>query len=211
MTRAVLCFGDSNTHGTPPLETRNALAQRYPRNVRWPGVMAERLGEGWHVIEEGHPGRTTVHDDAIEGEHRNGARVLLAILESHKPIEVMVLMLGTNDCKQRFSLTSLDIALGILRLIHVAQASGLVGRIVVVSPAPIEERGCLAEIFTGGAARSRGVAAHLKDIAAERGCTFLDAGSLVTVDPLDGVHLSAKSHHTLGAAVAEMVSTPPSD
>ena len=203
--RTILCYGDSNTHGTPPLERQGVFAERYGRDVRWPGVMAAALGAGWHLVEEGLNGRTTVHDDAIEGVHRNGATVLPAVLESHKPIDVMVLMLGTNDCKQRFGLTSLDIALGVRRLMDMAQASGLVERLLVVSPAPITETGCLAEIFRGGAERSAGIAAHLYAICEERGAAFLDAGAHVTTDPLDGVHLSPESHRVLGEAVAARV------
>ena len=121
MARTVLCFGDSNTHGTPPVPNLGASG-RYDRSARWPTLMAGHLGADWHVIEEGHPGRTTVHDDPIEGAHRNGLTVLPSLLESHKPLDVVILMLGTNDLKGRFSVNATDIALSLERLIGVIRA-----------------------------------------------------------------------------------------
>lgn len=202
--KTVLCFGDSNTHGTPPM-THLEEDARFGPDVRWPCQMARELGADWHMIEEGHPGRTTVHDDPIEGAHRNGLRALPAIIESHKWIDVLVVMLGTNDCKERFSLTSQDIALGIRRLIDDARASPYVREILVVAPPPVSETGCLAEIFRGGAARSAGLAPPLAAICAAREVPFLDAGSLISCDPLDGVHFDANAHAALATAVANKI------
>src|SRR6185312_8487577 len=109
--RTVLCFGDSNTHGTRPMVSLEDDS-RFDRSTRWPGVVEARLGDGWRVVEEGLPGRTTVHDDPIEGFHKNGQRYLQACLESHKPLDAIVLMLGTNDLKARFNLPASDIAAG---------------------------------------------------------------------------------------------------
>src|SRR5262245_18689824 len=103
----VLCYGDSNTHGTPPMSDM-ADQGRYPADQRWTGVLRRELGAGWTMIEEGLPGRTTVHDDPIEGVHKNGRRYLLPCLESHRPLDAIVLMLGTNDLKARFSLPAED-------------------------------------------------------------------------------------------------------
>ena len=83
MNRTILCFGDSNTHGTKPMPDLNG-AGRFDHAARWPSVMGQALGQGFEVISEGHPGRTTVHDDPMEGDYRNGIRVLPALLESHK-------------------------------------------------------------------------------------------------------------------------------
>ncbi len=121
MTRTLLCYGDSNTHGTLPMPTLDALG-RYDRDTRWPGQLQKLLPD-WHVIEEGHPGRTTVHDDPIEGPHRNGLTVLPSILESHREIDAVILMLGTNDLKGRFSLNATDIALALEKLVLVIKAS----------------------------------------------------------------------------------------
>lgn len=121
--------------------------RRFGRAIRWPGVLAAALGPGWDVIEEGHPGRTTVHDDPIEGAHRNGLTVLPAIVESHRPVDIAVLMLGTNDHKQRFSLTGFDIARGARRLVEALQASGHVRRILWVCPPPPWNAACWQRCF----------------------------------------------------------------
>ena len=98
----VLCYGDSNTWGYIPV-----TGGRYAPTVRWTGVMAEQLGPQFSAIEEGQSGRTTVWDDPLEGD-KNGLRYLPACLESHMPLDLVILMLGTNDLKARFSLTALD-------------------------------------------------------------------------------------------------------
>jgi lysophospholipase L1-like esterase len=200
----ILLYGDSNTFGTPPMA---ALGEdrRFDAATRWPGILASALGPGVTVIDSGHPGRTTVHDDPIEGAHRNGLTILPAIIESHRPIDIAVLMLGTNDHKQRFCLTGFDIARGARRLVEVMQVSGHVRRILWLCPPPPRERGCLAEMFEGAEARGATVARHMEEMAAECGADFLDAGQLIAVDPLDGVHLNEAAHATLGQAVAERV------
>src|SRR5689334_22120556 len=84
MTKTIVCFGDSNTYGTPPL-TDLEDSRRFDADTRWPGAMARTLGPEWRVIEEGLPGRTTVHDDPIEGFWKNGIKVLPSVIESHRP------------------------------------------------------------------------------------------------------------------------------
>lgn len=95
----ILCYGDSNTWGYDA-ETKN----RFPPDVRWTGILKRTLGEGYHVIEEGLNGRTTVWDDPIEG-YKNGREYLIPCLESHRPLDLVIIMLGTNNLKKRFSLT----------------------------------------------------------------------------------------------------------
>lgn len=207
MTRTVLCFGDSNTHGTPPVPALDAPSGRFGRDTRWPCLMAGHLGADWHVIEEGHPGRTTVHDDPIEGAHRNGITVLPSLLESHKPIDVVILMLGTNDLKGRFSVNPTDIALSLERLIGVIRsfACGPEGKhpgILLVSPPPIIEAGCLAEMFEGGAAKSQLLAAAIAKSATRANVAFLDAGAHIAVSPVDGIHYEPGAHATLALALA---------
>src|SRR3954466_2910953 len=119
--RTVLCYGDSNTHGTKPMPEPFAMGRLGPEE-RWPGVMRSRLGAGWAVIEEGLPGRTTVHDDPIEGHWKNGIKVLPALIETHRPFDVLVIMLGTNDLKTRFSLPAVDIAAGAGLVVGMARA-----------------------------------------------------------------------------------------
>jgi lysophospholipase L1-like esterase len=184
--------------------------RRLGRAERWPGRMAAALGLSWHVIEEGHPGRTTVHPDPVEGAHKSGLAVLPAILESHRPIDCAVLMLGTNDLKARFSVTPLDIALAVERLVQIIAGSGAgpgggAPATLLISPPPIRETGCLAEMFEGGEAKALRIASLYAEVAARGGIGFLDAGALVATDPTDGIHLNAGAHEKLGLAVAGAV------
>ena len=105
----VLCFGDSNTWGFMPESISLPCPERHPHDVRWTGVLARELGGGYRVIEEGQNGRTTVHDDPF-ALARNGKTVLPAILESHKPLDLVVLMLGTNDLKAVYGVSPGEIA-----------------------------------------------------------------------------------------------------
>ena len=203
----ILVYGDSNSHGTRAI-LRLGQRDRFPRAARWPEIMA--LGLGRETIVEGLPGRTTVHDDPIEGAHKNGLTVLPAILESHRPIDLVVVMLGTNDCKARFGLRGWDIAAGAGRLAQVVRSSeagpaGAGPDVVLVAPVPVEEAGLLAEAFQGGPARSRAIAPALEAEAARLGCGFLDAGRHAAVDPADGVHLTLEGHGALGRVVADVV------
>ena len=207
--RVILCFGDSNTHGTVAMPGPDAKARR-ARNVRWPGIMAAALGPGYHVVEEGHPGRTTVHADAIEGAHKSGLAALPTLLETHRPIDLVVLMLGTNDLKYRVGVSASDIAASVERLGRDflrsdAGPDGGAPDLVVVCPTAIEESGWLAPMFEGGAAKSRSLPPLVAHAAERLGAGFVDAGQHAGVDLLDGVHLTEDGHARLGAAVAEAV------
>jgi len=132
----ILVYGDSNSFGTPPMAERG-LGARMPAPQRWTSVMAAALGKDWQVIVEGLPGRTTVHDDMVEGAHRNGLTVLPAVLYSHAPLDMVVIMLGTNDLKMRFNVPAIDIALSIGRLAALALASGVTRDVLIVCPASV--------------------------------------------------------------------------
>lgn len=205
----ILCFGDSNTHGTGPMAALGDRT-RYDGATRWPGVMRQALGDGWEVIEEGHPGRTTVHEDPIEGEHKSGLRVLPSLLESHRPIDLVILMLGTNDLKARFAVTPMDIALSVERLARLVLASdagpeGAAPRLLIVCPPPVVETGVLAGIFEGAEWKANALPAEYRAMAERVGAAFFDAGGAIAVDPLDGVHFSAEDHGVLGHAIAAAV------
>ena len=206
--RSLLLFGDSNTHGTMPLPDLG-VSDRFGRDERWPGRLRKLLPD-WEVIEEGHPGRTTVHDDPVEGNHRNGLTVLPALLESHRPLDVVAVMLGTNDLKERFSVNATDIAHSLERLVRLILASGAgpgqgAPGVLLICPPPIVEVGCLAGMFAGGAAKSRMLAAEVRKAAARVGVPFLDAGEVVTVSPVDGIHYDAAANPALAKAVAAAI------
>ncbi|WP_322093812.1 SGNH/GDSL hydrolase family protein [Paraburkholderia bannensis] len=207
--RTLLCFGDSNTHGTKPLNLPGVL-ERFGPADRWPGVLAAALGDGWQIVEEGLPARTTVHDDPIEGRHKNGLAYLRPCLESQLPVDVVVLMLGTNDLKARFCVTPADVANSVDVLLETLVAcragpDGTTPHVLLMSPAPIQEVGFLGEIFTGGAAKSRLLAPLYERVAVKYGSAFLDAGEFARVSSTDGIHYEADQHHKLGNAVANVV------
>jgi lysophospholipase L1-like esterase len=206
--RSLLLFGDSNTHGTRAMPDLDGDG-RFARDERWAGRLA-RLLPDWEVIAEGHPGRTTVHDDPIEGAWRNGLTVLPSLLESHRPIDVVLIMLGTNDLKARFSVGAGDIALSLERLVRTIRSfeagpKGAAPGIVLVAPPPILEVGALAEMFKGGAAKSRDLAARIQEVAKRLGVVFVDAGKLVEVSPIDGIHYDAPANPVLAEAFAKVI------
>jgi len=208
MPRTILCYGDSNTHGTMPMPDLGSMG-RYDRQTRWPGQLAALLPD-WQVIEEGLPGRTTVHDDPIEGAHRNGLAVLPAILESHRPIDVVILMLGTNDLKQRFSVNALDIALSLEKLVLAIRGSGCgpdgaAPGVILVAPPPILEVQDLGVMFAGGQAKSHDLGPRLAALARALEVPFVDAGSLIGVSEIDGIHYDEPAMAALAQAFAQAV------
>ncbi|HVO03929.1 MAG TPA: SGNH/GDSL hydrolase family protein [Candidatus Cybelea sp.] len=206
--RTLLCYGDSNTHGTAPMHDLDD-DRRFGPTERWVGVLRAALGADWFVVEDGLPGRTTVLDDPIEGIYKNGLTYLTPCLESHRPLDLVAIMLGTNDLKARFGMPPSDIAAGAGLLVEqVAIALGRMkqsAKVLLVAPPPILEVGCLADMFAGGAVKSQAFARHYQATAARLGAAFLDAGSVIASSKIDGIHLDLPAHQALGAALAGAV------
>jgi lysophospholipase L1-like esterase len=198
--RTIMLFGDSNTHGTLPAPELGA-STRMARADRWATHFANSL-PGWEVIAEGQPGRTTVHDDPIEGAHRNGLTVLPALLESHLP-DAVIIMLGTNELKPRFSLSPFDIAAGLERLVRLIRAWKPDTQVMLVAPPAVTESGCLAEMFAGGADKSHHLAPAIAAAAKRAEAAFFDASPYLTVSPIDGVHYTPEAMPAFGLALAE--------
>ncbi len=172
--------------------------------------MASALPVDWEVIAEGHPGRTAVWDDPIEGMHKNGARTLHAILESHRPIDLVILMLGTNDLKARFGLTAYDIALGVQRLVAEilrcdSGPNATAPKVLLAAPVAVQEVGALQHVFAGAAPKSRALPDLLRDVADRHQSGFVDLNTVVHVDPVDGIHLDIGAHAAIGGAMAVAV------
>ena len=203
----ILCFGDSNTHGTCPMNHIDDV-RRFDLNQRWTGVAQSLLRDQVRIIEEGHPGRTTLYDDPLEGGQRNGQAALKIALESHRPIDILVMMLGTNDLKVRFSVNAREIALSVKMLANQALSSncgphnGPVPKVLLIAPPVVLERGFAREFLIGAEQKSREFAARFDEIARSLGIDFLDAGAFIQSDPLDGVHFSLEAHRILGKAIA---------
>jgi len=211
--RTVLCFGDSNTWGCVPLEGAGA-ASRFGPDERWPGVLRRELGPGFAVVEEGLNGRTTVRDDPEEGPGRSGADLLVPLLQTHHPVDLVVLMLGTNDLKATFDASAQDIAEGAGVLVDLVRVSeygpgGAAPDVLLVCPPPIGRLSQFADKFAGAEAKSRVLAASFAGVARVRGCAFLDAGAHITSSDVDGIHLDRAAHDALGKAVASLISRSP--
>ena len=204
MTKRVLCFGDSNTWGYNP-----HTQERYDEQTRWTRVLARSLGPEYEIIEEGLNGRTTVWDDPIEG-FKNGYSYLIPCLESHCPLDLVVILLGTNDLKMRFSVSASDIAASAGVLVSVVQQS-LAGRdgktppVLLMAPPPLAKLSDHAEMFEGGEAKSIKLGARYQAVAQELGCAFLDTAEVIASSPLDGIHWEASEHAKLGQALAVII------
>jgi lysophospholipase L1-like esterase len=202
--KIILCFGDSNTWGYDP-----ATKNRYPRDIRWPGVLRTELGAGYEIIEEGLNGRTTVLDDPIE-PYRNGKDYLIPCLLTHQPIHMVTIMLGTNDLKQRFSLSAYDIAQGAGQLVRLVQNSecGVDGnrpQLLLIAPPPVSTLTEFADMFAGAREKSLQLADHYRNVAQEYSCEFLDAAKVIKSSVVDGIHFDMAEHIKLGHAVAEQI------
>lgn len=204
--RQILCYGDSNTWGTDPADD----ARRYEWPVRWPGVLQRELGDRYHVLEDALGGRTTVYDDPLLPD-RNGKRCLSVALQCHAPLDLVVLMLGTNDISYAH-LAAADAAAGAGELAHLVKRSaagpegpdGPAPRVLLVCPAPVGpfHSNRRPELWAGCDEKSRALSQEFARVASILGVPWLDAGRVVTTSPLDGWHLAAAQHRLLGAAVA---------
>lgn len=203
----LLAFGDSNTHGTPPIEVRGEY-RRFGADTRWPTRAAAALGPGWALAEEGLPGRTAQFPDPVMGDCMDGRTGLKIALQSHGPLDVMTLMLGTNDVKTRFGATPEMVTGGIAALLDIALGLEMQARhggvkVLLICPPPVQEVGPLAGEFFGAAARSQALPPLYAALAAARGIGFLDAGKVIATSPLDGIHYGPEAHSALAGAVAD--------
>lgn len=200
--KRILCFGDSNTWGYDP-----AAQDRFDRDVRWTGVLRNALGSGYEVIEEGLNGRTTVWDDPIEG-YKCGKDYLIPCLETHRPLDLVIIMLGTNDLKKRFSLSAFDIAQGAGVLVRIVQQSvagraGAAPSVLLLAPPPVAKLTWFEQMFEGAAEKSQKLGYYYRQVAEELGCAFLDTATVIVSSDLDGIHFEAAEHRKLGETVAQ--------
>ena len=210
----IMCYGDSNTWGFSSVP--EPPAPRYGRADRWPCVMATALGARIELVEEGLNGRTTDLADPthpeITGAGLDGAAYLPACLASHLPLDLVVIMLGTNDLKAMFARSPLRIATGAARLLAMARDIGAgVGTpyaspdVMLICPPPLGGMTHFAEMFAGGHAKALALPALYAAAAALAGAAFLDAGAVIASDGADGLHWTAATQRLLGATVANSV------
>jgi lysophospholipase L1-like esterase len=201
--RTVLCFGDSNTWGYVPAGD----GARFPWDVRWPGVLQRLLGDEWRVVEEGLNGRTTVLDNPLT-PYRNGRDYLLPCLESHMPLDRVVIFLGTNDLQDRYAMTPLDIARGATGLGRLAARSetGPGGAAPAVLILGLPRLGAtLPETMRGAAAKAAELPRCFALAATEAGVPVLDLADRVAYSDEDGIHLDERGHRAVAEAVAAAI------
>lgn len=210
--KRILCYGDSLTWGWIPTEEAFP-SQRYPFEQRWTGVMAAELGAEYEVIEEGLSGRTTNADDPMDGR-LNGASYLPTALASHLPLDLVILMLGTNDTKVYFNRTAFDITIGISVLVgQVTASTGGIGTtypapaVLLVAPPPLGEMASpwFASLYEGSRDKTIDLASRYKTLAAFLRIPFVDAGTVVSADGIDGIHFTSTNNAELGLHLAEEV------
>ena len=201
--KRILCYGDSNTWG---YDARTCM--RLLEHERWDSILQDKLGSDYRVYEEGYNGRTTVYDDPLD-YGRNGIEFIEVAMKTHDPIDVLVIMLGTNDLKDMFGVSALLMADGMRRFVTKCQdliSHSLVPecKILLINPAH-PTAAADGTYWYGMSENSVPKAAEfgirLKALAEELGCDFLDADSLVKVSPVDGLHLPPESHKVLADAV----------
>lgn len=202
--KTVLAFGDSLTWG---YNVESGL--RHDFCDRWPNVVGKALGHGVRVISEGLPGRTTAYDDHTVMADRNGARILPTLLASHQPLDVVVIMLGTNDLKKTAGGgRAFESRLGLERLVEIVQTfpyqrGYAVPKILLVAPPPFRQtlEPDFALLFGHAVEESLHFRSAVTKVAEEYGCSMLDAGEVCETTTVDGVHLDAENTRRLGEAL----------
>ena len=208
--KTILAFGDSLTFGANPTGgARHAYADR------WPSALEAGLAGKARVIAEGLGGRTTVSDDWYAAADRNGGRILPTLLESHSPLDLVIIMLGTNDLKPAICGSALEASFGMRRLVHIirghyAGRDETAPKILLMAPPLIcqSENADMMGHFGGyahGLEQSSQFAAHYARRAEELDTGFFDAATVAKADPEDGVHLDAKNTRAIGTALVPVV------
>jgi lysophospholipase L1-like esterase len=207
----ILCYGDSNTYGQ-----RSDMRGRWPADVRWTGQLQDLLGPEYAVIEAGLSSRTTDLDyDQKPG--RNGRTYLVPCLQSHNPLDVVVIMLGTNDLKTVFNRSALDVAQALAGLVDDVRsfgsnASGIDPVVVLVSPIHIDTHAAhFQELYAArydadAAAKSQELAPRIRHMAESKGCLFVDAAA-VAVPGEDGLHIDRATQAALAETLAGVLRT----
>ena len=206
--KSIVCFGDSITYGHNPLN-----GERLPETVRWTCLLQGILGDSFKVIEEGLNGRTTVFDDPND-DWKNGVDYIKGILCTHRPVDYLVIMLGTNDMKTVYNASLDAISEGLNEIVKKAESvmnikQGYVPKILIVSPPEITP-----DILTGpfrdsfnevSIEKSRHIAEYYKKVADKHGCMFLDAKLYIKPSVEDGLHLGPDGHKGLAEIIAKTI------
>lgn len=206
--KTILCYGDSNTYGYEP-----GTGNRWPEEVRWTGRLQKLLGSDYRVVEEGCNGRTTDLKEPGE-EWKSGLEYLKPCLNSHKPVDVVVMMLGTNDLKKIFHRSAEEIAAGAERLVQeildfAAAKQTFCPKVILLAPpeigAEISSRSFGTDFDETAITRSKEFPMWYQKAAERKGCIFLDAAKYAKPSKEDALHLMPEEHAHLAEAVAACI------
>ena len=216
MKKHIVCLGDSNTHGycADPADCADG-GIRFNENERWTCRLQKLLGEDYLVVEEGLSGRTTCFDDPLH-EGLSALQYITPCLKSHEFVDLLIIMLGTNDVKDRFAVNACCVGYAMARLVKKAMATECWGdkkpNILVIAPPHIGEG--MTESDVGPSMgdycveKSRQLAKYYKEQCDLIGCHFLDAEELgCEFNQVDYMHLTNKGHATLAEGLAKLVPT----
>lgn len=214
--KSILCYGDSNTWGNiaGTFNEDYILHQRYEYGVRWPTIVQTLLGSDYHVIEAGLNARSTAFDEKdIIRASRNGLKTLPDTLEMHYPLDLVILMLGTNDLKIQYNASVEQITQNIQQLIHTIKSSHFgpnfqAPKVMLISPALVDPiaPALWSDYYSQESVdKSHQLAESYAQLAKTENCIFLDAKSLITLDLNDGLHFDRESHKVFAEAVVEKI------
>lgn len=199
----ILAYGDSLTWGSDPRG-----GSRHPIGSRWPEAMAAELGREFIVVTDGLRGRTTAFDQTASPANANGAAILPTSLHVHAPIDLVIIMLGTNDIW--FGFGPKRAGDGLRRLVEVIQghafrtAQSFQPKILLVAPPPMVESDD-PDITSDLIAETQSLSQRVKYVAEMHNVPMFDAASVCHASPIDGVHMDAKNTATLGRSLAPVV------
>lgn len=213
--KTIVCYGDSNTWGAMSLHEcpPATMNSRHPWGVRWTSRIQIELGEEYHVVEAGLCGRTTALDCPM-ADHRNGLKDIDVTMMCAMPVDMVIIVLGTNDVKDFLNVTPYVSASGVARIIKQIQIGqygplGAAPEILVVSPSrivPAYKDAWLYDEFGDGALeKDARMSEYLRKTAADCGVHFLDMGAYVSADNADGIHMNAESHAVFAEKVIEQI------
>jgi len=190
--KTILCYGDSNTWGCVP-----GVLTRHPHEARWTNVLARLLGDEYEVITDGINGRTTIWDDPAN-PCRNGLAGLGYSLYRAKPLDLVIVMLGTND-------------------LHYTDPEGYGEGLYVIADRILKANSCFpgtSPVFPGEPKLlliSAIGKTELKypeitaRVAQKLGVPWMDAAQFAEPSPADGCHMDEANHLSLGQAVYQKV------
>lgn len=204
--KTILCYGDSITWGSNP----EAGGIRHDRADRWPEVMRQALGPGHHVMAEGLRGRTTAFALNQADCDRNGAAILPTLLYTHAPLDLVIIMLGTNDLQSIVCGKAVGALQGMRRLVEIVRSHAPrladlpAPQVLIVAPPHLVETPdpFFSDLFEDAIAQSQKIAPLYAGLAREMGCAFFDAATVARASAIDGVHLDAANTRAIGAGVA---------